>query len=31
MTTEDPDLIHNSGEYFNDEYIKSLKERVMRN
>ena len=25
ITTEDPDLIHNSEEHFNDEYIKSLK------
>ena len=24
-TTEDPDLTHKSEEYFNDEYIKSLK------
>ena len=24
-TTEDPDLTHKSEEYFNDEYIKSMK------
>ena len=25
VTAEDPDLIHNSEEHFNDEHIKSLK------